>query len=190
MPDPARRHLISTDDLDDADLRWIAHRGVEHALGERAGGRTLRDPVVGVLFRKTSTRTRTAFSAGALRLGAQLFGRVKGVRVLHVGEGDNTASAPAPSRFPGAELRLRTPLGHGPDQRFPDRAEVNAQHSGAVVAQRHDLPAHRGEEVAADVLDGPAGRAFAQAQNKYHSARAVPEWCAGADIQGERPSHD
>jgi ornithine carbamoyltransferase len=43
----------------------------------------------------------------------------------------------------------------------------------------HDLPAHRGEEVCATVLDGPASIAFDQAEHKMHSAMAVLEWCAG-----------
>ncbi len=41
----------------------------------------------------------------------------------------------------------------------------------------HDLPAHRGEEVAADVLDGPESIAFEQAANKMYTAMAVLEWC-------------
>ena len=41
----------------------------------------------------------------------------------------------------------------------------------------HDLPAHRDEEVTAEVLEGPRSIAFAQAANKYHSALAILEWC-------------
>jgi ornithine carbamoyltransferase len=304
------RHLISIDDLTDDDLRQIVRRGAEFAAGSAESARPLADAVVGVLFRKTSTRTRTAFSAGALRLGARLvtfgpddlqentgervedtaevlsrmldvlvartagpdaelrayadqkrmavvnamsaaehptqaladlttitrhFGQVEGIRVLYVGEGNNTASALALalSRFAGAELHLRTPPGYGVDLWYLDRATTSAEHSGATVCERHDmtalpavdivyttrwqttgttkptadwravfapfqvneevlaacpdavfmhdLPAHRGEEVTAEVLDGPASIAFAQAEHKYHSARAVLEWATGHD---------
>jgi ornithine carbamoyltransferase len=41
----------------------------------------------------------------------------------------------------------------------------------------HDLPAHRGEEVHAEVLDGPRSIALHQAENKLYSAMAVLEWC-------------
>jgi ornithine carbamoyltransferase len=302
-----RRHLISIDDLGDDDLRWIVARGAEFAAGTAEADRPLRDAVVGVLFRKTSTRTRTAFSAGALRLGANLitygpgdlqentgestedtaavlsrmldvlvartagpeaelrafaaqsrmavinamsavehptqaladlttmvrhFGDVEGLRVLYVGEGNNTATALtlALSRYRGAELHLRTPVGYGVEESFLHRAAVSAKTSGAVVTHghdmadlptadivyttrwqttgsvkptpdwrdafepfqvherlmescpgavfMHDLPAHRGEEVTAEVLDGPSSIAFDQAENKYHSARAVLQWCA------------
>ncbi|AEV85029.1 ornithine carbamoyltransferase [Actinoplanes sp. SE50] len=295
-----RRHLISIDDLSDEDLRWIVRRGAEYSAGTAGGGRPLDGDIVGVLFRNTSTRTRTAFSAAALRLGGRLitygpqdlqentgetagdtgavlsrmldvlvvrtaggdaelrayaasrrmavinamsasehptqaltdlttltrhFGGVDGLRVLYVGEGNNTASALclALSRFPGTELHLRTPPGFGVDRSFLDRAgsrvvqrhdmtdlpkvdvvyttrwqttgttkpvpnwrELFApfQADDAVMAATgagvflHDLPAHRGEEVTAELLDGPQSIAFEQAENKYHSARAVLEWCS------------
>ncbi|HYQ66183.1 ornithine carbamoyltransferase [Actinophytocola sp.] len=302
------RHLLSISDLDDNDLRHVVQRGAQFSAGSAGSAAPLRGRVVGIYFRKTSTRTRTAFSTGALRLGAQIvsygpndlqentgeavedtaavlsgmldglvartagsqaelaafaaqkrmavvnamsadehptqaltdlttmtrrFGDVSGLRVLYVGEGNNTASALALalSRFPGAELHLRTPPGYGIDARFLHAAAIAAKRSGAKVVERHDmtdlptfdvlyttrwqttgttkpdpdwravfapfqvdgellatspgavfmhdLPAHRGEEVTAEVLDGVASIAFDQAEDKFHSARAVLEWCVG-----------
>jgi ornithine carbamoyltransferase len=37
----------------------------------------------------------------------------------------------------------------------------------------HDLPAHRGEEVTADVIDGPQSVVFDQAENRVHAQKAV-----------------
>jgi len=309
-PPAARtRSLLSLDDLDDSELRQIVERGVAHANGVRHGS-PLAGAVVGAYFEKTSTRTRTAFSSGALRLGAHLitygpadlqlntgetladtgrvfasmldilvarttltadrlaqlggygmpvvnamnveehptqgltdlttlfehFGRLDGLRVLYVGEGNNSAAALALglSRFAGTELELRTPPGYGLTEAVKRRAaELAAQH-GSSVAERHDLealpggfdaiyttrwqttgtskpdadwrtifapfqvnaglwdrnpaavflhdlPAHRGEEVTAEVLDGPRSLAFRQAKHKLHSAMAVLEWCGRQD---------
>ncbi|MGW7052795.1 ornithine carbamoyltransferase [Streptomyces sp. NPDC054887] len=299
------RHLISITDLSDDDLRAMVERGAEFAAG--AGAKSLEDAIVGIYFRRTSTRTRTAFTSGALRLGAKAvtfgpddlqlktgettedtgrvlsgmldmlvartadatdemrtwaaaggmsvvnamsaeehptqgltdlttlqhhFGRVEGLRVLYVGEGNNSAAALALalSRFPGVELELRTPPGYGLAPEILATAVEQAQRSGAKVSEQHDmaappsgldavyttrwqttgtskptadwqdvfapfqvtgelweespdavflhdLPAHRGQEVTAEVLDGPASIAFTQATHKLHSAMAVLEWC-------------
>ncbi len=40
----------------------------------------------------------------------------------------------------------------------------------------HCLPAHRGEEITDDVMDGPACAAFQQAGNRLHTQKAVMEW--------------
>ncbi|MER5356113.1 ornithine carbamoyltransferase [Kitasatospora sp. NPDC002551] len=303
------RSLLSTDDLTDRELRAVVDRGAAFAAGCAGEPRPLAGDVVGVYFRMTSTRTRTAFSSAALRLGAQIiaygpddlqtntgeslddtgkvlgrmldvvvartgspqrelaawadprrlsvvnamteeehptqaltdlttlkgrFGEIDGLRVVYVGEGNNTAAALALAlpRFPGTLLELRTPPGYGLTEEVRARAEEHARRSGASFVERHDmdalpadadavyttrwqttgtnkpdpewrevfapfqvtrdlwedspkavfmhdLPAHRGEEVTAEVLDGPTSIAFAQAENKMHSAMAVLEWCRG-----------
>ncbi|MEV4611340.1 ornithine carbamoyltransferase [Kitasatospora sp. NPDC049258] len=302
------RHLISISDLDDDDLRHIVARGAQFAESGRPYPQTLDGDVVGIYFKRSSTRTRTSFSSGSLRLGARIvtyqngdlqlatgesledtgdilgrmldvlvartaeptadlralaarsrmavvnamsteehptqaltdltalsrhFGRIDGLRVLYLGEGNNTASALALalSRFPGTELHLRTPRGYGLDADYLALATKQAEAYGSVVTERHDmdelpadvdvvyttrwqttgttkpdpdwrqtfapfqaraelwasspgavfmhdLPAHRGEEVTAEVLDGPASIAFWQAEHKLYSAMAVLEWCA------------
>lgn len=303
-----RRHLLSLTDLSDDELRYVVNRGQQHAGGAPAGSRPLDGAVVGIYFQHTSTRTRSAFSVGALRLGAsivtygpgdlqentgespedtrrvlsrmldglvvrsalndnlpvyaaqdrmsvinamtgsehptqaladlitlqQRFGSVDGVRMLYVGEGNNTAIALALAltRFPRTELCVVTPPGYEMDaglsetamkqaaasgstlvctNRLDERAAdydvvyttrwqttgtsktdpgwrskfepyqvtegLLAAHEGALFM--HDLPAHRGEEVVAEVLDGEASVAFDQAENKLHSATAVLEWCVG-----------
>jgi ornithine carbamoyltransferase len=301
------RHLISVTDLTDRDLRYIVEQGVRFSEQKPDTRHLLDDVVVGIYFRKTSTRTRTAFTSGALRLGAkvitygpndlqlntgetvcdtgmvlarmldvlvartvgsedelrefakpggmrvvnamsalehptqaladlttltQRFGGVDGVRVLYVGEGNNscTALALALSRFNGVHFEVRTPPGYGMPAEILTAAQAQAARTGSVIVERHDmddlpqdvhaiyttrwettgttkpdpnwrdvfapfqvhnglwkdspgavfmhdLPAHRGQEVTAEVLDGPRSIAFDQAANKMFSAMAVLEWC-------------
>jgi len=310
------RHLISLDDLTDDDLRAIVHRAARLADDPGSAATSLSGDVVGIYFSKTSTRTRTAFSSGALRLGAQViaygpgdlqtntgetiedtgrvlsamldtlvvrtagdpaelrtmaeqdrmsvvnamtadehptqaladlttmlrrFGRVDGLRVLYVGEGNNSAAALALAltRFPGTELHLRTPPGYGLDPEVLARGQEHAaNHNSSIVDRQdmddlpmadvvyttrwettgttkpdpdwrtvfapfqvtreiwrtspdavfmHDLPAHRGQEVTAEVLDGRDSIAFTQAENKMYSAMAVLEWCRGKVPRRHRP---
>ncbi|SEP63632.1 ornithine carbamoyltransferase [Faunimonas pinastri] len=44
----------------------------------------------------------------------------------------------------------------------------------------HCLPAHRGEEVTADVMDGPQSVVFDEAENRLHAQKGVLAWCLGA----------
>ena len=45
---------------------------------------------------------------------------------------------------------------------------------GCVVL--HCLPAHRGEEITAEVLDGPASAVWDQAENRLHAQKALLAW--------------
>jgi len=60
--------------------------------------------------------------------------------------------------------------------------QVNAQllaKSPKHVKVLHCLPAHRGEEITEEVIEGPASVVFQQAGNRLHAQKAVLEWLMG-----------
>jgi ornithine carbamoyltransferase len=57
--------------------------------------------------------------------------------------------------------------------------QVNAGllgHAAAGAIVLHCLPAHRGEEITAEVLDGPASVVWDQAENRLHAQKALLTW--------------
>ena len=59
------------------------------------------------------------------------------------------------------------------DDRLMDLAAAN----GVFL---HCLPAHRGEEVTDEVLDGPRSLVWDEAENRIHAQKSVLAWCFGA----------
>ncbi|MFC1464385.1 MAG: ornithine carbamoyltransferase [Candidatus Brachytrichaceae bacterium NZ_4S206] len=153
-------------------------------------------------------------------------GRLEGVRVAWIGDGNNMAhSWLLAAAQTGLSLRLACPEGYDPKPSIVARArelgadvevvrdpavaaegadvvttdvwasmgqeaenEVRArafaryQVDGALMRRAakdaiflHCLPAHRGEEVAAEVIDGPASRVWEEAENRLHAQKALLE---------------
>jgi ornithine carbamoyltransferase len=146
----------------------------------------------------------------------QLLGRLDGVRIAFIGEGNNVSRSLAEGcALVGAELTIASPAGFGledaPDVRQlidPAEAVEGAdivytdvwvsmggedsderrvafeayQVDEALMALApgawflHCLPARRGEEVTAPVIDGSRSAVWRQAENRMHTARGAMLW--------------
>lgn len=210
------KHLLSLSEVGPDNLAKLVEESLGIAAGAGNYAGTLAGKVVGIYFRGTSTRTRTAFTAGALRLGAstvaygpkdlqvetgetyadtgrvlssyldalvvrtnapvaemralaaqdsmavinamsdnehptqaladlvtirEALGRLHGVHVLYVGEGNNSAAALAlaVAMTPGMRLTVVTPEGYGLPYEVLKGADEFARAHGAVVEQHHDV---------------------------------------------------
>ncbi len=155
-------------------------------------------------------------------------GRLAGVTLAYIGDGNNVANSLALSGgLSGMHIRIASPEGYEIAPAVLERATAFAAESGGSVAQlreaaeaatdadvvytdvwasmgqegeagvrredfagytvdaslmararpdaifMHDLPAHRGEEVTGDVIDGPQSVAFDQAENRLHAQKAL-----------------
>jgi len=62
--------------------------------------------------------------------------------------------------------------------------QVNSQLMGLADKDAlfmHCLPAHRGDEVTDEVIDGPQSVVFDEAENRLHAQKAILCWCLGQD---------
>lgn len=76
----------------------------------------------------------------------------------------------------GQEHRARGQNVFLPYQVNPDLMK----HANPDALFMHCLPAHRGEEVTNEVIDGPNSVVFDEAENRLHAQKAVLAWCLGA----------
>ena len=66
-----------------------------------------------------------------------------------------------------------------------DEAKMGAAKSDAIFM--HCLPAHRGDEVTAAVIDGPQSSVWDEAENRLHVQKAILAWCLGKGRLGAKP---
>lgn len=71
-----------------------------------------------------------------------------------------------------AKARMQAFAGYMVDTKLMSLAEPKA-------IFLHCLPAHRGEEVSADVIDGPASRVWDEAENRLHTQKALLDVLVG-----------
>jgi len=197
----------------------IAARVFDHRTLERMEA-AVDVPIVNLL----SDRAHPCQALADLLTLREHFGRLEGLRVAFVGDGNNVAASLAfGAALSGVELVVASPEGYELDPEVVARArnlggtiELTGDPSDAVrdvdaiytdvwtsmgqEAERdqrlhafagftvdetlvkgaspdavflHCLPAHRGEEVTAEVIDGPRSLVWRQAANRMHAARSL-----------------
>jgi ornithine carbamoyltransferase len=122
------------------------------------------------------------------------FGRLKGLRLAYVGEGNNVAhSLLEAGALAGASVAVASPPEFAPDPQVVAAARILAsanggagdrfapfrvdsalmRHASPQAVFVHCLPARRGEEVTAEILDGPASLVWQQVANHLPVAQAL-----------------
>ena len=62
--------------------------------------------------------------------------------------------------------------------KYQVNADLMGLASGRAIAL-HCLPAHRGQEITDEVMDGPQSAVFDEAENRLHTSKAVMAWLMG-----------
>lgn len=295
------RHFTSLLDFSSAELRTIINRAIELKNHRDPDYQPLKGKVLGMIFEKSSTRTRISFEAGMAQFGGSAIflsprdtqlgrgepledsarvissmvdcimlrthkhetvttfarysrvpvingltdlkhpcqlladmqtyfefrGDIKGKTVAWIGDGNNMCHSyiNAARQF-DFKLNIACPFEYRPNQDIVDAAgtriaffqdpkdaatgadlvvtdvwasmgqeeeqkkrelafqSFQVNHDVMAVAQSdalfmHCLPAHRGEEVSANVIDGPQSVIFPEAENRLHAQKALLEFLIG-----------
>jgi ornithine carbamoyltransferase len=117
-----------------------------------------------------AARTLAAGSGSSIELTTEPAAAARGADALYtdvwVSMGDEAEAAARKTAFQGYQVNAKLLALAAP---------------GAFVL--HDLPAHRGEEITDEVLDGPRSAAWDEAENRLHAQKAILELF----LRGRRP---
>jgi len=113
-------------------------------------------------------------------------GYLPSAAILAASEGHVHLCATPAEAMAGADLVVTdvwSSMGQEEEQAAREKAFADYQVDAALMAQAapdalfmHCLPAHRGEEVAAEVIDGPQSVVWDEAENRLHSQKALLEF--------------
>jgi ornithine carbamoyltransferase len=297
-----KKDFLTLWDLSREEIETVLNRALALKSGKDVSACPLIGKSVGLLFEKTSTRTRVSFEAGIYQLGGQPIymtadeiqlgrgetvadtaktlsrylsavavrthahgrleefaanssvpvinaltdrhhpcqgladlltiyekkGRLKGVRLAFIGDGNNVANSliEAASRME-MDMVIACPEGYEPDPDVLERAREGTKSEILIISDpkeavgradvvytdvwvsmgqekeaeskrkkfqkyqvneglmgccredyivMHCLPAHRGEEITAEIIDGPKSVVFDQAENRLHAQKALLEF--------------
>lgn len=140
----------------------------------------LAGKILGLIFEKPSTRTRVSFEAGIYQLGGS--GIFLNANDLQLGRGETIAdTARVLSRYVDVIYTdVWTSMGQEQDQDKKLKRLQPYQVNTALVKNAQDdcivmhcLPAHRGEEITDNVVDGPHSVVFDEAENRLHIQKAI-----------------
>ena len=142
------RHLVNLSDLSAAELRGLIHRAID-LKQSRAVYEPLKNRVLGMLFEKSSTRTRISFEAGMIQLGGGAI--FLSPRDTQLGRGEPLEdSARVISRMVDC-IMLRT-LSHRTVEIFAEHSRVpiingltDQSHPCQLLADLQTYVEHRGE---------------------------------------------
>jgi ornithine carbamoyltransferase len=297
-----KRDFLTLSDLSPGEIQRLLRRAAELKTGKDANKCPLIGKSVGLLFEKSSTRTRVSLEVGIYQLGGQAIymnpkeiqigrgetihdtakvlsrylhaviirtyshdtlvefashssipvinglsdlhhpcqalgdlmtiaekkGRLKGVRLAYIGDGNNVAnSLIEAAAMTGINLSLACPKGYEPASDVLKKARTSAKGDISVMNDpkqavkgadviytdvwvsmgqekeaakkmerfrkyqvnrrllsyadknatvMHCMPAHRGEEIAGEIIDGPQSAIFDQAENRLHTQKALLEF--------------
>src|SRR5438046_2637501 len=192
-----KRDFIAIESLSTDELHALLDRAAKMKADRRPSD-VLAGRSIGMIFEKPSTRTRVSFEVAIAELGAHAV--VLNASELQLGRGETIEdTARVLSRYlpgPGARVEVTTDAAAaaegadvlytdvwasmGQEREVEERRLIFApyQVNTALVARSasnaivmHCLPAHRGEEITDEVIEGPQSVVWDQAENRLHAQK-------------------